>query len=68
MENRTTFIIAHRIQSVVNADLILVMDKGTIVQMGRHEELIAQDGMYRQIYNIQTRIDEELEQEIKSYV
>ncbi|PJH76281.1 MAG: ABC transporter ATP-binding protein, partial [Anaerolineae bacterium CG_4_9_14_0_8_um_filter_58_9] len=46
MENRTTFIIAHRIQSVMNADLILVMDKGAVVQMGRHEELVAQDGMY----------------------
>jgi ATP-binding cassette subfamily B protein len=64
MENRTTFIIAHRIQSVMNANLILVMDKGAIVQMGRHEDLVAQDGMYRQIYNIQTRIDEELETEI----
>jgi len=64
MENRTTFIIAHRIQSVMNASLILVMDKGAVVQMGRHEELVAQDGMYRQIYEIQTRIDEELEYEI----
>ena len=64
MENRTTFIIAHRIQSVMNADLILVMDNGEIIQMGRHKELVAQDGMYRQIYNIQTRIDEELEQEV----
>jgi len=66
MENRTTFIIAHRIQSVMNADLILVMDKGAIIQMGRHEELVTQDGMYRQIYNLQTRIDEELEEEIAS--
>jgi len=66
MENRTTFIIAHRIQSVMNADLILVMDKGTVVQMGKHEELVAQDGMYRRIYEIQTRIDEELEQEVQS--
>lgn len=64
MENRTTFIIAHRIQSVMNADLILVMDKGAVIQMGRHEELVTQDGMYRQIFNIQTRIDEELEEEI----
>jgi len=64
MENRTTFIIAHRIQSVMNADLILVMDKGAVVQMGRHEELVAQDGMYRQIYEIQTRIDTELEDEL----
>jgi ATP-binding cassette subfamily B protein len=66
MENRTTFIIAHRIQSVMNADLILVMDKGGIVQMGQHANLVAQDGMYRQIFDIQTRIDEELESEIAS--
>jgi ATP-binding cassette subfamily B protein len=61
---RTTFIIAHRIQSVMNADLILVMDKGRIIQIGKHEELIAQDGMYRKIFNLQTRIDEELEMEL----
>ena len=65
MENRTTFIIAHRIQSVMIADLILVLDKGEVIQMGTHEELISQmDGMYRRIYDIQTRIDEELEMEI----
>ena len=65
MENRTTFIIAHRIQSVMVADLILVLDKGQIVQMGTHEELVTQmDGMYRRIYDIQTRIDDELEMEI----
>jgi ATP-binding cassette subfamily B protein len=66
MEDRTTFIIAHRIQSVMNADLILVMDKGEIIQMGCHAALVARDGMYRQIYNIQTRIDEELKEEIAS--
>ncbi|HQX17922.1 MAG TPA: ABC transporter ATP-binding protein [Anaerolineales bacterium] len=66
MENRTTFIIAHRIQSVMVADLILVLDKGEVIQMGTHEELLAQsDGMYRRIYDIQTRIDEELEREIQ---
>ena len=65
MENRTTFVIAHRIQSVMIADLILVLDKGAVIQMGTHEELLAQaDGMYRRIYDIQTRIDEELELEI----
>jgi ATP-binding cassette subfamily B protein len=65
---RTTFIIAHRIQSVMDADLILVMDKGRIIQKGTHEELVKQDGMYRQIYDLQTRIDEELEMEISQSV
>jgi ATP-binding cassette subfamily B protein len=65
MENRTTFIIAHRIQSVMIADLILVLDKGEVIQMGTHQELVSQmDGMYRKIYDIQTRIDDELEMEI----
>ena len=65
MENRTTFIIAHRIQSVMVADQILVLDKGEVIQAGTHEELVSQkDGMYRRIYDIQTRIDEELEMEI----
>ncbi len=64
MQGRTTFIIAHRIQSVMNADLIVVLDKGRIVQIGTHETLLAEDGMYRQIYDIQTRIDAELEAEV----
>ncbi len=65
MQNRTTFIIAHRIQSVMQADLILVLDKGEIIQMGNHEELMANsEGVYRRIYEIQTRLDEELELEI----
>jgi ATP-binding cassette subfamily B protein len=65
MENRTTFIIAHRIQSVMKADLILMLDKGQVVQHGTHEELVNQfGGMYRKVYDIQTRIDEELEIEI----
>jgi ATP-binding cassette subfamily B protein len=68
METRTTFIIAHRIQSVMSADLILVLDKGHVIQMGTHEALLAQDGMYRQIYDLQTRIDDEVEQEVSSAV
>lgn len=66
MKNRTTFIIAHRIQSIQTADLILVMDKGRVIQRGTHVELLGQPGIYRQIYDIQTRIDEELEREITS--
>jgi ATP-binding cassette, subfamily B, bacterial len=66
MRERTTFVIAHRIQSIMDADLILVLDKGRIVQCGKHDELVDQEGIYRQIYRIQTRIEEELEKEIAS--
>ncbi len=66
MQNRTTFIIAHRIQSVMDADLILVFDHGKIVQKGTHDELMRQSGMYRNIFDIQTRIEVELEKEISS--
>lgn len=66
MQNRTTFIIAHRIQSIMDADLVLVLDKGRIVQRGRHEDLVSSDGIYRKIYEIQTRIETELEKEIAS--
>jgi len=64
MQNRTTFIIAHRIQSIMEANLILVLDKGKIVQRGTHEQLLNEDGIYRQIYEIQTRIEDELEKEL----
>lgn len=66
MTDRTTFIIAHRIQSVMKADLILVFDKGKIIQNGTHDELIKVEGMYREIFDIQTRIEVELEKEIAS--
>ncbi len=62
---RTTFVIAHRIQTVMTADLILVLDKGRIVQSGTHAELLQQDGLYREIYEIQARIEEEVEAEVK---
>lgn len=61
----TTFIIAHRIQSVMHADLILVLDNGRIVQRGTHHELIHHPGIYQQIYQLQARIEEELEKEIE---
>jgi len=64
MQNRTSFVIAHRIQSVMSADLILVLDKGRVVQSGTHPELISQQGIYRQVFDIQTRIETELEQEV----
>lgn len=64
MESRTTFIIGHRIQSIMHADQILVLDKGRIVQQGRHEALIEQPGLYRDVYRIQIRIEEELQEEL----
>ncbi len=65
MPGRTTFIIAHRIQTVMRADLILVMDKGRIVQMGTHDALMAQvGGTYRHIFDLQAQIEDELEQEL----
>ena len=66
MKDRTTFIIAHRIQSVMNANQILVMDGGQIVQRGTHEMLIQQEGIYRKIFDIQMRIEDELEHELTS--
>ena len=64
MKGRTTFIIAHRIQSVMNADTILVLDHGRIVQRGSHEELMAQPGTYRRIHDMQARVEVELEKEL----
>ncbi|WP_127534163.1 ABC transporter ATP-binding protein [Paenibacillus kobensis] len=53
MAGRTTFIIAHRISSLRHADEIIVLDQGSIVQRGTHEQLLAQEGPYRDVYRIQ---------------
>lgn len=53
MEGRTSFIIAHRLSTIKNADLILVMNEGDIVEVGKHEELLAKKGFYAKIYNSQ---------------
>ncbi len=66
MPGRTTFIIAHRVQTVMNADLILVLEHGRIVQSGTHDELLAQEGIYRRIYDLQSQIEDELEEDLAS--
>ena len=53
MEGRTSFIIAHRLSTIKNADLILVMDKGDIVESGSHDELLSKNGFYAELYNSQ---------------
>jgi len=59
MKGRTTFVIAQRLRTVRTADQILVLKGGQIVERGRHEELIEQDGLYRQIYDVELRDQEE---------
>ena len=60
MKGRTTFVIAHRLSTVREADQILVLDKGNIVERGNHEELIRSGGIYQSIYELQLRPQEEV--------
>ncbi len=64
MQGRTTFIIAHRISSISAADKILVLDGGRIVQAGTHDELVAREGLYQRVFQLQTSIDAELTAEL----
>ncbi|MGT2948002.1 ABC transporter ATP-binding protein [Streptococcus devriesei] len=58
MEGRTSFVIAHRLSTIRNADLILVMKDGNIIEQGNHDELMAQDGFYADLYNSQFTEDD----------
>lgn len=54
MVNRTTFVIAHRLSTIRNADKIVVMENGEIKEVGKHQELLDKNGIYRQLYDVQS--------------
>jgi ABC-type multidrug transport system fused ATPase/permease subunit len=56
MQDRTTFVIAHRLSTIQKADQILVVEQGEIVERGKHDELIAKQGRYYELYTYQSRI------------
>jgi len=56
VENRTTFVIAHRLSTIQRADLIIVLDRGRIVQRGTHDSLLSEEGMYKRLYELQFAI------------
>ena len=59
----TTFIVSHRVTTLADADLILVLENGEIAQQGTHEELIHQEGLYKRVWRIQAALEEELDRE-----
>jgi ABC-type multidrug transport system fused ATPase/permease subunit len=59
MAGRTTFVIAQRLRTLKQADMILVLDRGHLVQRGTHDELVEQPGLYRRIYDLQLRDQED---------
>jgi subfamily B ATP-binding cassette protein MsbA len=57
MQNRTTIVIAHRLSTIQKADMIVVLEKGKIVQTGTHQQLIATDGLYKKLHNMQQLLE-----------
>ena len=56
VENRTTFVIAHRLSTIQKADLILVLEKGRIIESGDHQELISKGGVYKKLSKLQSTV------------
>ena len=54
MKNRTSIVIAHRLSTIQNADIIVVLNKGEIVEQGKHDELIAKKGVYQKLVDMQS--------------
>ena len=64
-KNATTFIISHRVTTLSNADLILVLDDGKVVQSGTHEALMRQDGLYKRVWGIQNSLEDDLKTDLQ---
>jgi ATP-binding cassette subfamily B protein len=62
----TTFVISHRVSTLSEADMILVLENGRLVQQGSHDELVEQEGLYKRIWEIQNSLENELEEEFET--
>jgi len=65
-QKATTFIISHRLTTLSEANIILVLEHGELVQIGSHEELVSQEGLYKRVWMIQNSLEEELETELEN--
>ena len=68
MQGRTTFVIAHRLSTVRRADLILVLKDGHILERGKHDQLLQLDGIYREIYDLQLRDQEQFREDMQNLI